>query len=164
MEIENKQVTLTSTVDAYVGIDVPDLHLKRLWERKGAKKKIPFDVLQEAFYDPSVEYLLREGILYIDDLDVKIALGLEDESAREPDAQLNIQLLKDEEINRLLTVMPIYEFKEKIKSLTKEQVQTVVTYAIKHEITNFEKSEFLKEYTGVDIINTVRLNHEDKEE
>ena len=162
--MENKQVTLTSTVEAVVGIDVPDLHLKRLWERKGAKKKIPFDVLQEAFYDPSVEYLLREGILYIDDLDVKIALGLEDEDAKEPGAQLKIQLLKDEEINRILTVMPMYEFKEKMKALTKEQVQAVITYAIEHEVTSYEKCEFLKEFAGIDIIKTVSLNHDDKEE
>ena len=79
--MENKQVELVSTINAYVGIDVPDLHLKRLWERKGAKKSIPLDVLREAIYDPSVEYLLREGILYIEDLDTKIELGLEDERA-----------------------------------------------------------------------------------
>lgn len=161
--MENKQVTLTSTINAYVGIDVPDLHLKRLWERKGAKKTIPLDVLREAFYDPSVEYLLRQGILYIDDLDVKIELGLEEESARQPGAKLNIQVLKDEEINRLLTVVPIYEFKEKIKEFNKEQVQMIIDYAIIHEITDFEKSEFLKELTEIDIIKTVQLNRADKE-
>lgn len=162
--MENKQVTLVSTIDAYVGIDVPDLHLKRLWERKGAKKTIPLDVLREAFYDPSVEYLLRQGILYIDDLDVKIDLGLEDESAREPGAKLNVVVLKDDEINRLLTVVPIYEFKAKIKELPKEQIQNIVDYAVMHEITNFEKCEFLKELTGFDVLRTVQLNHEAKEE
>ena len=161
--MENKQVVLVSTIDAYVGINIPDLHLKRLWERKGAKKTIPLDVLREAIYDPSVEYLLREGILYIDDLDVKIELGLEDESAREPNAQLNIQLLKEEEMNRLLTVVPIYEFKIKAKELKKEQIHALVDYAILHEITNFEKCEFLKELTGQDIIRTVQLNHDEKE-
>ena len=162
--MENKQVTLVSTIDAYVGIDVPDLHLKRLWERKGAKKTIPLDVLREAFYDPSVEYLLRQGILYIDDLDVKIDLGLEDESAREPGAKLNVVVLKDDEINRLLTVVPIYEFKAKIKELPKEQIKNIVDYAVMHEITNFEKCEFLKELTGFDVLRTVQLNHEAKEE
>ena len=162
--MENKQVELVSTIDAYVGIDVPDLHLKRLWERKGAKKSIPLDVLREAIYDPSVEYLLREGILYINDLDVKIELGLEEESAREPGAQLNVQLLKDEEMNRLLTVVPMYDFKDKVKALKKEQIQSLIDYAIEHEITNFEKCEFLKELTGQDIIRTVQLNHDEKEE
>ena len=162
--MENKQVELVSTIDAYVGIDVPDLHLKRLWERKGAKKSIPLDVLREAIYDPSVEYLLREGILYINDLDVKIELGLEDESAREPGAQLNVQLLKDEEMNRLLTVVHMYDFKDKVKALKKEQVQSLIDYAVEHEITNFEKCEFLKELTGHDIIRTVQLNHDEKED
>ena len=162
--MENKQVELVSTIDAYVGIDVPDLHLKRLWERKGAKKSIPLDVLREAIYDPSVDYLLRQGILYIDDLDVKIELGLEEESAKEPGAQLNIQLLKDEEMNRLLNIVPIYDFKAKVKELKKEQLQTLVDYAVTHEITNFEKCEYLKELTGQDIIRTVQLNHDEKEE
>lgn len=162
--MENKQVELVSTIDAYVGIDVPDLHLKRLWERKGAKKSIPLDVLREAIYDPSVDYLLRQGILYINDLDVKIELGLEEESAKEPGAQLNIQLLKDEEMNRLLNIVPIYDFKAKVKELKKEQLQTLVDYAVTHEITNFEKCEYLKELTGQDIIRTVQLNHDEKEE
>lgn len=162
--MENKQVVLTNMIESYVGIDIPDLHLKRLWEKKGAKKKIPFDVLQEAIYDPSVEYLLRQGILYIDDLDVKIALGLEDEEAKESGAELKIQPLKDEEIKRLLTVVPFYDFKDKINALTKEQVTEVINYAIKNEITDYEKSEFLKELTGTDIIRTVQLNRSEKEE
>lgn len=161
--MENKQVVLTSTIDAYVGIDVPEVRLKRLWERKGAKKTIPLETLREALYDPSVEYLLRQGILYIDDLDVKIELGLEDESARESDANLKIQKLKDEDINRLLTVVPIYDFKIKIKEYTKEQIQNIVKYAVDHEITNFDKCEVLKELTGFDIIKSVQLNHQDKE-
>lgn len=162
--MENKQVVLTNMIESYVGIDIPDLHLKRLWEKKGAKKKIPFDVLQEAIYDPSVEYLLRQGILYIDDLDVKIALGLEDEEVKESGAELKIQPLKDEEIKRLLTVVPFYDFKDKINTLTKEQVTEVINYAIKNEITDYEKSEFLKELTGTDIIRTVQLNRSEKEE
>lgn len=162
--MENKQVVLESTVDAYIGINLPDLRLKRLWERKGAKKTIPFEVLQEAIYDPSVEYLLKQGMLYINDLETKIALGLEEESAREPNAHLNIQVLKNEEINRLLTVMPFYDFKQKVEELPKEQIQNVVDYAIKNEITNFEKSEFLKQLTGFDIIKTVQLNQTEKEE
>ena len=161
--MEDKQVFLTSTIDAYVGIDVPELRLKRLWERKGTKKAIPFSVLQEAFYYPSVEYLLRQGILYIDDLDVKIELGLETEEARKPGAELSIQLLKDDEINRLLTVVPLYEFKTKLQKMSKEQIHSIVDYAVMHEITNYDKCSYLKELTDFDIIRTVQLNHDDKE-
>lgn len=162
--MEDKQITLVNTIEAYVGIEVPELRLKRLWERKGAKKSIPMSVLREAVYYPSVEYLLKEGILYIEDLDAKIELGLESEEARQPGAKLNIQVLKDTEINRLLTVVPFYEFKQKVQELPKEQVRSIVDYAVMHEITDFEKCNFLKELTEFDIIRTVQLNHDAKEE
>lgn len=157
--MENKQVMITNTIKSRVGINVPDLHLNRVWEKKGVKKPIDFDTLQQAFYDPSVEYLLKEGILYIEDMDVKIALGLEEEGAKAP----TIIILSDNDLNRYLTVMPIFEFKEKIKSLGREQIQALVDYAIEHELTPYDKCEVLKEITQTDIIRAVQLNREDKE-
>lgn len=161
--MENKQVFLTNTSKGYVVINVPDLHLKRTWERKGAKKPIPFDLLQQAFYDPSVEYLLSQGILDIEDMDVKVELGLEVEEAKET-GKVNIVVLSDSDMERYMTVMPVYEFKDKIKGLKKEQVFSLVDYAIEHELTNMEKCDILKEYTEIDIIKAVQLNRDDKEE
>ena len=157
--MENKQVMITNTIKSRVGINVPDLLLKRVWEKKGVKKPIDFETLQQAFYDPSVEYLLKEGILYIEDMDVKIALGLEEEGAKAP----NIIVLSDAELNRYLTVMPVFEFKGKIKNLGREQIQALVDYAIEHELTDYEKCEILKEITQTDIIRAVQLNRADKE-
>ena len=161
--MENKQVFLTSTSKGYVVINIPDLHLKRIWEKKGAKKPIAFDILQQTIYDPSVEYLLSQGILTIDDLDIKIALGLESEEAKET-GKVNIVVLSDSDMERYLTVMPVYEFREKIKDLKKEQIFSLVDYAIEHELTNMEKADILKQYTEIDIIRAVQLNREDKGE
>lgn len=161
--MENKQVFLTSTSKGYVVVNIPDLHLKRIWEKKGAKKPIAFDILQQAIYDPSVEYLLSQGILTIDDLDIKIALGLESEEAKET-GKVNIVVLSDSDMERYLTVMPVYEFREKIKDLKKEQIFSLVDYAIEHELTNMEKADILKQYTEIDIIRAVQLNREDKGE
>jgi hypothetical protein len=157
--MENKQVTIVNTIKSRVGINVPDLHLKRVWEKKGVKKTIDFDTLQEAFYDPSVEYLLREGILYIDDMEVKIALGLEEEESETP----NIVVLSDADLKRFMTVMPIFEFKTKVKELGREQVQSLVDFAIENELTDYEKCEFLKVMTQTDIIRAVQLNRDNKE-
>ena len=55
--MENKQVTLTNTIKSRVGINVPELLLKRTWEKKGVKRNIDLNTLREAFYYPSVEYL-----------------------------------------------------------------------------------------------------------
>ena len=76
---------------------------------------------------------------------------------------MNIQLLKDDEINRLLTVVPLYEFKTKLQKMSKEQIHSIVDYAVMHEITNYDKCSYLKELTDFDIIRTVQLNHDDKE-
>lgn len=157
--MENKQVMITNTIKSRVGINVPELHLKRVWEKKGVKKPIDFETLQQAFYDSSVEYLLREGILYIDDMEVKIALGLEEEGAKAP----SIIVLSEADLNRYLTVMPLFEFKEKIKTLGREQIQALVDYAIEKELTPYDKCEILKEITQTDIIRAVQLNREDKE-
>lgn len=157
--MENKQVMITNTIKSRVGINVPELHLKRVWEKKGVKKPIDFETLQQAFYDSSVEYLLREGILYIDDMEVKIALGLEEEGAKAP----SIVVLSEADLNRYLTAMPLFEFKEKIKTLGREQIQALVDYAIEKELTPYDKCEILKEITQTDIIRAVQLNREDKE-
>lgn len=158
--MENKQVVLTNTVKSRVGINVPELLLKRTWEKKNVKRSIDLDTLREAFYYPSVEYLLREGILYIDDMDVKIELGLE-----EPDTTVptSIVILSEAEMQRYMTAMPIYEFKEKIKTLGREQIQSLVDYAIENKLTSFEKCEVLKELTHTDILTAVQLNKANEE-
>jgi hypothetical protein len=157
--MENKQVIITSMTKSRVGINVPHLFLKQIWEKKGAKKPIAFETLQQAFYDPSVEYLLRQGMLYIEDKEARVALGLEEEDAEEP----AIIILSDNDMQRYLTIMPIFEFKQKVKELCKEQVRALVDYAIENELTNYDKCMFLKELVGTDIIRAVQLNHDNME-
>ena len=158
--MENKQVTLTNTIKSRVGINVPELLLKRTWEKKGVKRNIDLNTLREAFYYPSVEYLLREGILYIDDMEVKIELGLEEPESKEPTA---IVILSEADMQRYMTTLPIYEFKEKVKSLGKEQVQALVDYAIENKLTSFDKCEFLKGLTQTDILSAVQLQKANEE-
>jgi hypothetical protein len=158
--MENKQVTLTNTIKSRVGINIPELLLKRTWEKKGVKRNIDMNTLREAFYYPSVEYLLREGILYIDDMDVKIELGLEEPESTVPTA---IVILSENDMQRYMTTLPIYEFKEKVKSLGKEQVQALVDYAIENKLTSFDKCEFLKGLTQTDILSAVQLQKANEE-
>ena len=157
--MENKQVMITNTIKSRVGINVPELLLKRVWEKKGVKKPIEFSILQQAFYDPSVEYLFREGILYIEDMDVKIALGLEEGESTTP----NIVVLSDADLRRYLSAMPFFEFKEKVSNLGREQVQALVDYAIENSLTDYEKCNFLKKLTQTDIIQAVQLDRANKE-
>jgi hypothetical protein len=155
----DKKVKVVSLVSQRVVLTVPDLRLRRVWERKGAVAVIPFEQLEEAMYSPGVENLFKNGILGIDDMETKIALGLEPEGAKAP---TNIITLNDEQRERYLTVMPLHEFKEEIKKLPIEQINELATYAIEHEILNFDKSEIIKKYVDVDVMRAVKLNRDDQ--
>lgn len=155
------KVKIVNLISSRVNIDVPDVRLKRVWEQKGAVKAVPFDQLEEALYDPGVEALFREGILGIEDLEIKKKLGLEPEDAVEP---VNIIVLNDMQRKRYLTVMPLSEFKTKIKELPLEQVRELAQFAITNELVDFEKDEIIKKITGTDIIGTIQMNKADKEE
>lgn len=156
--MENK-VKIVSLVSGRVVLSVPELRLKRVWDKKGAVKIIPFDQLQEALYEPGVTELFEGGCLGIDDMEQKIALGLEPEGAEEP---VNIITIDDAQRKRYLTVLPFVEFKEKVKELPREQIEELANFAIENEIADFEKSEVLRQYTGKDIIGAIKLNRDDR--
>ena len=153
------KVKVKSLVSKRVIMTVPDLRLRRVWEKKGAVVIIPFSQLEEAMYLPGVENLFKEGILGIDDMEQKIALGLEPEGA---DAPVNIITLTEQEMKRYLTVMPEFELKEKLKELPHEQIMELATYAIQHEVPiSLDKSEIIQSYTGIDVITAIKLNRDD---
>ena len=154
----DEKVKVKSLVSNRVFLSVPDMRLSRVWEKKGTVRTIPFDQLEEAMYNPGVEAMFKDGILGIDDMETKIALGLEPEGATEP---VNIIVLDEAQTRRYLTILPIYEFKEKIKELPHDQIIEMANYAIKNEIANFEKSEVIKQMTGIDIISAIKLNRDD---
>lgn len=158
--MENK-VKVVNLISSRVNINIPDVRLNRVWERKGAIRVIPFEQLEEAMYNPGVEALFREGILGIDDLEVKKALGLEPDDATEP---VNIIVLNDNQRKRYLTVMPTSEFKAKIRELPIEQIRELAQYAIDNEIAAFDKAEIIKKIIGTDIIGSIQLNKADAEQ
>ena len=157
--MENK-VKVVNLISSRVNINIPDVRLSRVWERKGAVRVIPFEQLEEAMYNPGVEALFREGILGIEDFEVKKALGLEPDDATEP---VNIITLNDNQRKRYLTVMPTSEFKVKVKELPIEQIRELAQYAIDNEIVAFDKAEIIKKMIGTDIIGSIQLNKADTE-
>jgi hypothetical protein len=155
------KVKVENLISSRVNIVIPELNLRRVWEKKGAVKTIPLEQLEEAMYNPGVEALFRDGTLGIEDMEVKKYLGLEPEDAEEP---VNIIILNDQQRKRYLTVMPTAEFKEKVRELPIEQVRELAQYAIQNEIANFDKAEIIKQMIGTDIIGTIQLNKADQEE
>jgi hypothetical protein len=153
----DKKVKVINMTNGRVVVNVPDLKLRRVWERKGAVKTIPYDVLEEAKYDIAVQHLLEEGILYIEDMEIKKSLELEPEDAVEP---VNIIVLTDEDKEELLSKANLKNLVEKMKTLKNEQRQSLVEYAIEKEITDIQITDILKRATGIDVISAVKLNRD----
>lgn len=155
-----KKITIVSTVNGPVGVTLPDLRFKREWPKKGAKVLVEESLLEDMMFDNGVQYMFETGILYIEDMEVKKKIGLEPDTAVEPE---RIIVLSDEQIKRQLTLVPVFEFKKTIQSLSKEQRQNLVAYAIDNDILPMDRIDIIKEFAGVDLLQSISLKRASKE-
>lgn len=158
----SKKVTIKSMVNKVVVINAPEYQLRREWPQKGAVQTIDLEVLKEAIFKPGIENLFKLGVLYIDSMEDKIALGLEPDTAEKPK---NIIVLDDKEVQALFEMSNLNAFKYRFKQLPPAQRKEVASYAIRNELMiDFSKNEFILKSAGIDIMNAIRLKRADKEE
>ena len=159
---DNEKVLVKSTVNAKVGITLPEYRFKQEWARKGAKAYIDKQLLEDIMFEPGVSYMFETGILYIEDMETKKTLGIEPEDAVEP---VNVIILDDAQMKRQLTVVPFHEFKATVEKLSKEQKQELAQYAINNEILPaLDKTDFIKKTIGIDIMSSINLNRQNRAE
>lgn len=154
------KVVLVSTVNGELGIRLPDLNFRRDLPRKGAKVIMDKKIFEEALYDRGFEYMIKTGMLNIEDLEVKKELGLEPEDATEPQ---NIIVLTEKQMKRLLTVAPLSELKETLMKMSRPQRQNFVDYAVANELGDYSRSQLFKEICEVDLISAIALKNQNKE-
>ena len=155
-----EKIRVISKHQGPVSVNISDLRFKREWPNKGASVLIEKETLEEMMYDSGFKYMIDTGMLYIEDLEVKKELGLEPEDATEP---VNIIVLSDNDMKRMMTAMPQFEFDAKLKTLNYEQMLALADFAIKNELGDFGKCDAIKEACGKDILTAIKLNREDKE-
>lgn len=155
-----EKIRVISKHQGPVSVNISDLRFKREWPNKGASVLIERETLEEMMYDSGFKYMIDTGMLYIEDLEVKKELGLEPEDATEP---VNIIVLSDNDMKRMMTAMPQFEFDAKLKTLNYEQMLALADFAIKNELGDFGKCDAIKKACGKDILTAIRLNREDKE-
>lgn len=155
-----EKIRVISKHQGPVSVNIPDLRFKREWPNKGSSIPIERETLEEMMYDSGFKYMIDTGMLYIEDLEVKKELGLEPEDATEP---VNIIILNDNDMKRMMTAMPQFEFDAKLKTLNYEQMLALADFAIKNELGDFGKCDAIKKACGKDILTAIKLNREDKE-
>ena len=155
-----EKIRVISKHQGPISVNIPDLRFKREWHNKGSSIPIERETLEEMMYDSGFKYMIDTGMLYIEDLEVKKELGLEPEDATEP---VNIIVLNDNDMKRMMTAMPQFEFDAKLKTLNYEQMLALADFAIKNELGDFGKCDAIKKACGKDILTAIKLNREDKE-
>lgn len=158
MEDNKRLVRIRNAATANVGINEPDLNLRREWATKGAVRTIPFDVLSEAMYSRGVEYLFKNGILVIENKQDIIDLGIEEIAGELPKEVVTTQ----NDIKKLLTTVPLSELKTRISKMPKEQLQEIKSYMIKENFTDYERVVLVEQALGMNFFDLIKDNIEEQ--
>ena len=156
MNTDGRKVTVKSMVNYSVGLNIPDLRFKRDFTKEGETKAIDFDTLFEGVTSLGVRTLFDEGILYIDNKQDRIDLGLEEEGQPE-----RFRILNRGQILKLLKIDPISKLQETLETLPREQINRIAEVAIEEKFTDFEKCNVIKKFCGIDVISSVQNMNEE---
>lgn len=157
----NEKVIVTSMVSGRIGLVLPHMHINKVWPKKGTKLPIEKDILREAIYEPGVEYMFKQGLLYIEDMDFKIELGLEEEGTKAPK---NIVPMDEKYMIRVLKNMPITEMQMAIKGMNDNQKRELIDFASEQNDIQFDRMDVLKKLTGIDVVKVIELKRSKEEE
>jgi hypothetical protein len=158
----NDKVLVTSMVNHSVGISLPQngYMVRKSWPQRGAKVLIDKESLREGIYNPGVESIFKEGILYIEDMDFKIELGLEEPETQTP---TNIIPVDEKYLERVLKRMPVAEMKQVLKKMSAEQVQELILFASNQNDVQLDRVNAIKEITGTDLFKVIELKRQREE-
>lgn len=156
----NERVIVTSMVNGIVGITMPNSRIKKVWPKRGTKLPVDKDFLREAIYEPGVEYMFKKGILYIDDMDFKIELGLEAEGTKAPTEIIPVD---EKYLNRVLKLMPISEMKTAINKMSDNQKKELLDYTVEQNDIQLDRLSTLKDLLGIDVLKVIELKRQKEE-
>ena len=140
-------------------IENPDLRISRVWPARGAVVLFTKEQIEELMFDPAFSNMVKEGYLYIEDMEVKKEVGIEPEDATAPTAIL----LDDKQLKRFWKDMPLSQFKVETKNLKKVQLDSLAEYAIREGGGSIEKANYLSKISGYKILKGIELENQSKE-
>ena len=99
-----KMIMVKSASDCTLVISIPELNLRKVWNKRGMRLPINESILMQACYYLSVETLIREGDLVVEDKEFLVNAGFM--SAEEIE---DLVELTDAYMARLIKAMPLAE-------------------------------------------------------
>lgn len=122
----NNMVYVKSASDWSLVVDIPHLNLHRVWNKRGQKYPIERAVLIQAYYDPSVETLFKDGSLIAEDVEFLREVGLLNETTQKS----AIYELTDTMKLRLIKTMPVAEVRKELEKMSQTQIEELADFAI----------------------------------
>ena len=149
LEQNTRLVKLRSTSTGTFSINEPAYNIRRIFPKKGSVQTVPFDILEQLLWQPGFRAAIDSGLLYIDDMQDKIDLGLEQPDTKVP---TNIKVLNETQMMTLLKVKPYNEFIDELGTLPMQQIRDLADYAAENNLVDMQKVDAIKQLTGKDIV------------
>jgi len=157
--MKENQVIVESCADCTIVVDVPEDRIHKEWTARGQKYPFDKDQLDTLMYRRDVSTLFQEGYLKCMDREF-----LENNNLLEEDGTPKVVDLTPALMKRMIGVMPINEFKESLKKLSKSQLADLADFAIDHpNELKLDKADILTKMTGKNILRTIEFAKDDQE-
>ena len=155
------KIKVTSTVPYTVSWYYPEQRINNLFTPKKRSLFIDEEVLKELLFYPGVSSAFAAGVFVLSDEDrIKVGLGSEDP---EIDKTMKPVILSDEDMMSLMKEASISDFRSTLETLSRVQIDKLVQFAIDNKLTDYTKCHILKNRTGRDVVEIIRLTEEPEE-
>lgn len=152
MNKETRMVRLRSTSASTFVINEPAFNVRRVFPNKGSVQMLPFEVVEQLLWQPGFRVAIDTGKIYIDDMQDKIDLGLEEPETKVP---TNIKVLNEAQMLTLLKVKSYDDFLDELATLPIEQIRNLADYAAENNLVDIAKIDAIKQLTGKDVVEMI---------
>lgn len=157
---EGRNVVIKNMVSKRIVVHEPAYGVRRIFPNKGAVQSIPYQQMEQLMWSNGFRNLLLSGVLYIENMQDKIDLGLEEPGTETP---TKIKTLNEQQMLTLLKIRDYDSFVNELATLSVDQANSIVDYAVANRILDSKKIDYLKEITGRDAIKILANQQQNKE-
>ena len=145
-------IKVRSATDFTVVINAPEIPLVKTWPKRGSIYPIQRDTLFQAFYNTSLKDLVEKGMLVVEDKAFLVEVGLIED---EKEALIE---LTPAQMEKLIGVVPLWEFQKTLQELSDYQISELAEYAIaNHTKMKMDRLESLSKASHKNIFKAIEL-------
>lgn len=144
-------IYVSSASDHTLIMFIPEMNLSKTWTKRGQRYPFTREQLIQAYYNPSVEYMFKQGLLVTEDKEFLQAVGLMEE-----DGTMEVISLTPDLLNRMIKLMPVADVKLHAAKLSHTQLNELGEYAVAHyQDLKLDRIDLLSKLTGKNLLKAI---------